>query len=272
MKITITAFIMVVYSTVYSQVGVGTVTPQSDLHVAESGGDDGSIQIDGGIRLGGDDTTQGSKGTVGQVLVSNGPAGKAEWKSIGADTGGGYMSNCGVPNNIVTISGVTVPSGSGTGTIDVNKTAMQTALSSLPAEGGYIVIRTSAVTTYAGASTHMVVELPIAANNLNKPFVIVFDGPSGNNNLILNNKTFIIFIKDSENGSKLYTTNSELNPPRVIYDPAFGTGDRHLVTQIDNDANATENLILYNSSVIMAVGTKTWMSLDRDCYVINPKF
>lgn len=54
------------------QVGIGTVTPQADLHIL------GDVQITEGIRLGGDASTPGSLGTNGQIIISDGT--QAQWQ------------------------------------------------------------------------------------------------------------------------------------------------------------------------------------------------
>lgn len=50
----------------YAQVGVNTSTPQKSLHV------NGSLQITNEFNVGGNATTAGSSGNVGQILTSNG--------------------------------------------------------------------------------------------------------------------------------------------------------------------------------------------------------
>lgn len=57
-----------------AQVGIGTTTPQEDLHVV------GNVQITNGIRLGGTEAdTGGSLGTFGQTIVSDGN-GAVSWE------------------------------------------------------------------------------------------------------------------------------------------------------------------------------------------------
>lgn len=59
----------------YAQVGVNTTTPQKTLHV------NGSLQIANELNVGGNATTAGSAGTVGQVLKSNGPGKAPVWQT-----------------------------------------------------------------------------------------------------------------------------------------------------------------------------------------------
>ena len=62
---------------IYSQVGIGTTTPNEDLHVV------GDIQITDKIRLGGNGTAIGGDlGVDGQVLTSSGSTSSAKWSNI----------------------------------------------------------------------------------------------------------------------------------------------------------------------------------------------
>lgn len=67
----------------YAQVGVNTSTPQKSLHV------NGSLQITNEFNVGGNATTAGSSGNVGQILTSNGSAVAPQWRTIstGAEFG-----------------------------------------------------------------------------------------------------------------------------------------------------------------------------------------
>ncbi|KXH85129.1 hypothetical protein [Chryseobacterium kwangjuense] len=64
-----------------AQVGVGTPTPQKNLHV------NGSLQVVNEINVGGTATTAGSAGTSGQVLASNGPGVAPNWKTLNTVSG-----------------------------------------------------------------------------------------------------------------------------------------------------------------------------------------
>ncbi|WP_326982618.1 hypothetical protein VUJ46_21045 [Chryseobacterium sp. MYb264] len=71
-------FIFTLISTIsFSQVGINTETPRKSLHV------NGSLQITNELNVGGNATDQGSAGTLGQVLTSNGGDTSPEWKTIG---------------------------------------------------------------------------------------------------------------------------------------------------------------------------------------------
>ncbi|MGH1516827.1 hypothetical protein [Chryseobacterium sp. JK1] len=60
----------------YSQVGINTPTPQKTLHV------NGSLQLTNELNVGGDASTTGNAGTVGQVLKSNGPGLAPTWQTL----------------------------------------------------------------------------------------------------------------------------------------------------------------------------------------------
>lgn len=64
-----------------AQVGVGTSTPQKNLHV------NGSLQVVNEINVGGTASTTGSAGTSGQVLSSNGPGVAPNWKTLNTVSG-----------------------------------------------------------------------------------------------------------------------------------------------------------------------------------------
>jgi hypothetical protein len=61
--------------------GIGTTTPQKQLHV------NGALQVTNELNVGGDATTEGSAGTSGQVLVSNGAGVAPSWKTTTAVSG-----------------------------------------------------------------------------------------------------------------------------------------------------------------------------------------
>jgi len=62
-------------------VGVGTSTPQKNLHVV------GGTQLSGELNVGGNANTAGSPGTSNQVLTSNGANAAPEWKSLSVVSG-----------------------------------------------------------------------------------------------------------------------------------------------------------------------------------------
>ena len=62
-------------------VGIGTSTPQKQLHVA------GALQVTNELNVGGDAVTAGSAGTTGQVLVSNGAGAAPAWKATSTLSG-----------------------------------------------------------------------------------------------------------------------------------------------------------------------------------------
>jgi hypothetical protein len=64
------------YLSFYSQVGINTDTPKKTLHV------NGSLQVVNELNVGGNATTAGSAGSVGQVLKSNGPGASPTWQSL----------------------------------------------------------------------------------------------------------------------------------------------------------------------------------------------
>ncbi|WP_276965242.1 hypothetical protein [Chryseobacterium sp.] len=70
-------------------VGIGTSTPQEDLHV------NGTVQITNELNVGGTTSTAGNPGTAGQVLKSNGPGVAPSWQTL-----------AGVPNATGTIIAV----------------------------------------------------------------------------------------------------------------------------------------------------------------------
>ncbi|MGG7549780.1 hypothetical protein ACQ7CX_04075 [Chryseobacterium arthrosphaerae] len=60
----------------FSQVGINSVTPQQTLHV------NGDIQVTDEINIGGDANNAGNAGVAGEALVSRGPGLPPEWKDI----------------------------------------------------------------------------------------------------------------------------------------------------------------------------------------------
>ena len=88
-------------------VGIGTTTPNENLHVV------GDIQITGKIRLGGDATTTGGDlGTDGQVLTSAGPTSSAKWTNVNTLSG--------ILVNSYNLIGTTTQNVSTGTTVDVN--------------------------------------------------------------------------------------------------------------------------------------------------------
>lgn len=67
---------LLTFFSAYSQVGIGTETPQSTLHV------NGTLQVTNELNVGGDDATAGDAGTSGQILSSNGTGEAPQWKSL----------------------------------------------------------------------------------------------------------------------------------------------------------------------------------------------
>ncbi|NML70586.1 hypothetical protein HHL23_12330 [Chryseobacterium sp. RP-3-3] len=64
-----------------AQVGVGTPTPQKNLHV------NGSLQVVNEINVGGNASTAGNAGTTGQILTSNGAGVAPTWKTLNTSSG-----------------------------------------------------------------------------------------------------------------------------------------------------------------------------------------
>ncbi|MCG2430311.1 hypothetical protein [Aequorivita xiaoshiensis] len=252
----------------FSQVGIGTTTPKSDLHISKSSVDGGSVQIDGGIRLGGRNTTLGSKGEIGQVLMSGGPTGSAKWVTLGKTEG--YSTNCDVPNNIATIN-ITLPDGSNGNEVNVTSFQMATALSSLP-QGGIVLIRTNAITIYNNVNTRLTVQLPTATSVINKPFVIAFDGPINSNNLINHNKTIEILVKATEDNSIVYELGT-VSTNRKFFINEFPDNNNldYKISELENNSSDTQPILLMNSYTITAIDNKTWTFTNRDCYIQNPK-
>ncbi len=69
-------FTLLYPSRTYSQLGIGTETPQEMLHI------NGNLQVTKEISLGGDEQTEGNVGIEGEVMVSRGPGFSPEWKDI----------------------------------------------------------------------------------------------------------------------------------------------------------------------------------------------
>lgn len=267
MKIIYSIVSLVVFSTTYAQVGVGTETPMSDLHVSKTSSDRGTIQIDGGIRLGGDNMNRGDKGLSGQVLMSDGEGGNAKWVSLGK--AGGYVTDCSVPNNVAVIN-FTLPDGNRGSAINVTEAQMSTALNSLP-NGGIIVLRTTSRTLFDSNLTRLSVRLPRAVNVLNKPFVLAFDGPIGSNNTIGHNSAIEILVKASEDNSYVYELGT-VSTNRKFTIKAFPSNNLadYKVSELDNDSRNTQPILLFNTYAITAISSKTWTFTSRDCTIQNP--
>lgn len=60
----------------HDKVGIQTATPQKSLHI------NGSLQITNELNVGGDASTAGMSGNVGQVLKSNGPGVAPTWQNL----------------------------------------------------------------------------------------------------------------------------------------------------------------------------------------------
>ncbi|MEM0516816.1 MULTISPECIES: hypothetical protein [Aequorivita] len=262
--LTIIALLIVVIG--YSQVGIGTVDPKSDLHIVKTADNDGgSIQIDGGIRLGGTESVQGSKGKVGQVLMSTGST--AEWVTIGKFDG--YFSDCAVPNKVIYVN-IDLPSGSNGNQVNVTSSQMTNALNSLP-DGGIVVLRTNNITTYTDATTRLTIELPKAVNVLNKPFAIAFDGPNSTNNILNNNKSIEILVKTTDDPSYVYEL-STVSSTRKFFIKSFpdNNNNDYKISEIENNSGRAQHILLFNSYTIKAINSNTWSFTTRDCYVQNP--
>jgi len=76
MKKTLFLLTLSIYAATYAQVGIGTSTPQKTLHV------NGSLQVTNELNVGGNGTTAGSAGLIGQVLKSNGPGAAPSWQTL----------------------------------------------------------------------------------------------------------------------------------------------------------------------------------------------
>lgn len=268
MRLLLTTLTLFIFISTYSQVGVGTVTPKSDLHVSKTSSDGGTIQIDGGIRLGGNQTTSGSKGLSGQVLMSDGAGGNAKWVSLGKV--GGYITDCQVPNNIAEID-FTLPDGSNGNAINVSSAKIRNALNSLP-DGGIIVLRTIGSTLYTSINTRLTVELPSAAAVLDKPFVLAFDGPRGSNNFLRHNSIIEILVKPSENDSFVYELGTVSGNRRFTIKAFPRLASDYKVSELDNDSRAEQPILLFNSYTITAINDKTWSFTSRDCSIQNPSY
>ena len=265
MKILILFLFLSFTVSVTSQVGVGTNTPESDVHVSSTNTDGGSIQIDGGIRLGGDDTTQGAKGSKGQVLTSNGDAEGASWETPGA--AGDYKSSCFTVSDIAVIN-TAVPSGSNRNTVNVTAAQTLTALNILP-NGGILLIRTLTATTYTAANTYLTVELPSAALIQKKKFVIAFDGPVGSNNILSNGDNFEIVVKTSEANSVYYGFDIGAAIPKVQIDNFLGSGI-YDISKLENNTLQNQKMLIFNSISIESLGPLTWNFTEPECAVQNP--
>ncbi|MCG2419062.1 hypothetical protein K8089_08505 [Aequorivita sp. F47161] len=267
MKHILTFFIMVFFISGSAQVGIGTVDPKSDLHIVKTADNDGgSIQIDGGIRLGGTETTQGSKGKAGQVIMSNGTT--AGWVTLGKAEG--YITNCDVPNKVAFID-INLPNGSPWNEYNVSSAQMTTALNSLT-DGGIVALRTNSIVTYTSGHTRLTITLPKTTDVLNKPFVITFDGPSGSNNLLGHNSIIRIIVKPNANepNSLIYELGGNFISRTITIESYPSNNEDYKVSDLDNDSGSTQPILLFNSYTIKAINTKTWAFTNRDCYVQNP--
>lgn len=68
--------VFLMYSFAYSQVGINTPTPQKTMHV------NGALQVTNEFNLGGDASTAGTAGTLGQIIRSNGPGTAPSWVDL----------------------------------------------------------------------------------------------------------------------------------------------------------------------------------------------
>lgn len=76
MKLHFATLLLILCCLSYSQVGVNTQSPESQLDV------NGDVTFRGKVYTGGDDTTLGNPGVKGQVLVSSGPGEPPKWLTL----------------------------------------------------------------------------------------------------------------------------------------------------------------------------------------------
>jgi hypothetical protein len=81
MKKLLLTILVSIASYAYSQVGINTTTPNATVDV------NGDLSIRGKIYVGGNDTTLGSPGVNGQVLVSSGPGAPPKWLKLNIPDG-----------------------------------------------------------------------------------------------------------------------------------------------------------------------------------------
>ncbi|BAP32721.1 uncharacterized protein CHSO_3684 [Chryseobacterium sp. StRB126] len=86
-------------------VGIRTTTPQKNLHV------NGTLQVTNEINVGGNATTAGSAGTLGQILTSGGAGAAPSWQTLNTISG--------TINSAVYVQGTTEASATQGTTIDV---------------------------------------------------------------------------------------------------------------------------------------------------------
>lgn len=77
MKIKYLLFSLILSHIAYSQIGINTEKPRTDLHV------NGNLQVTGPIKFGEGANVEGNPGTTGQVLVSQGEGKAPKWQTIG---------------------------------------------------------------------------------------------------------------------------------------------------------------------------------------------
>jgi len=80
--------------------GIGTSTPQKQLHV------NGALQVTNELNVGGNASTAGSAGTAGQILTSNGSGTPPSWQTINAISGTVYSAHY-----VQGTSALTIPQG-----------------------------------------------------------------------------------------------------------------------------------------------------------------
>ncbi|MDG4946447.1 hypothetical protein NMK71_08475 [Weeksellaceae bacterium KMM 9713] len=270
MKVLFTKFALLTGLLVFAQVGIDTETPKSDLHISKTATDSGSIQIDGGIRLGGDQDTQGSKGEAGQVLMSAGPTSPAKWVTLGK--AGGYITDCRVPNEIavINLTGTQSDLFSTLNNADASPipaSSVQDALDALP-NGGIIVLRTNERKNYSNSTSYLHIKLPSTSQGIyNKPFIITLDGPEGENNKLQGGQNIVLQLM-ADDGSKIYEV-SGVSGDRKYQHKEFPT--RYQIAKLESTSGGGGfNIVLFNSAVISAVNDKTWAIMSPFCTVQNP--
>ncbi|MEJ5048415.1 hypothetical protein WH221_01180 [Chryseobacterium culicis] len=231
------AGILITCTLVKSQVGIGTTTPQKMLHV------NGSLQLGNELNLGGTATTEGSAGTAGQVLKSNGPGTAPSWQTL-----------AGVPNatgTVIAVNGQFLVaqeiSAQMTGDFTISGTGPATAIGNLTNviidnESKYTGSSTTNSFSVSADGVYLItMNVQLYTNNGSNPTIGIWDNQTGNWVARVNDfysvptnqlQTYTLITSIPMSTSKTYSFRAANTSDTVIRSHSSGTTGSGPVTQM----------------------------------------